>query len=236
MGVEISFIIPCYNEQEWLPRLLASLDSCTVNFDAVECIVVDNASTDRTVEVLWELAPTFKYKVRLVHEPRKGVSLARNSGGYVAKGKILAFLDADNLLTQKFLDRLFQVHRIPNFSGATIRTLAEPGSLKGSILFYLLEAIKILSPKPFGKSVVTKEAFALAGGFDSQVKLGENVIFTSLVKKIAKRHNKRFLHISSPIYCSLRRFEKIGYMPILGPWALAYLGSRHLDYSTIDEI
>lgn len=236
MGIEISFIIPCFNEQDWLPRLLKSLISCKFNFDLVECIIVDNGSTDNTIEVLWEMITCCKFSVRIVHEPRKGVSLAKNAGALAAKGKTLVFVDADNLLTQEFINNLFYVHYLPDFCGATIRTLAEPGSPRGGILFFLLEAIKMFSPRPFGKSVVRRDAFFQVGGFDTKVKLGENVIFTSQLKRYALKNNRLFLHLTSPIYCSLRRFKKVGYIRILIPWVVAYIGNRNLNYNTIDEL
>lgn len=236
MGIKLSFITPCLNEQDWLPRLLISLNNCNFCHDQVEFIVADNGSTDRTIDVLWNLIPQLKYTVRLVHEFRKGVSNARNSGAIIARGEFLVFIDADNILTQNFVDQLWRVHQQQNFYGATIRTLAEPGSIKGSLLFYLLEAIKMVLPKPFGKSVARKEAFISVGGFDKNVKLGENVSFTSRLKLNAKCKKMKFLHITSPIYCSLRRFEKVGYLKILYPWIKAYLGNYNLPYETVDNL
>jgi glycosyltransferase involved in cell wall biosynthesis len=236
MGIKISFITPCLNEQEWLPRLLSSLNNCNFLSDQVEFIVADNGSTDRTINVLWDLIPQLKYPVKLVHEFKKGVSNARNSGARIARGEFLVFIDADNILTQNFVDQLWKVHQKQNFYGATIRTLAEPGSLKGSFLFYLLEVIKMVLPTPFGKSVARKEAFFSVGGFDNDVKLGENVSFTSRLKCNARRKKMKFLHITSPIYCSLRRFDKVGYLKILYPWMKAYLGNYNLPYETVDSL
>ena len=161
MSVKISFIAPCYNEQDWIPRLLLSLNSCETTFEDLEFIVVDNNSTDRTVEVLWELVHVLKYKVRLVHEFKKGVSAARNTGGFVARGETLVFLDADNRITQNFVDELFLVSSKERFCGATVRTLAEPGSIRGTLVFFILEFIKMVSPRPFGKSVAKREAFLM---------------------------------------------------------------------------
>lgn len=236
MSIRLSFIVPCHNEMDWLPKLLLSLNSCATRFDEIEFVIVDNASSDKTVESLWQLVPSLKYRVRLVHELRKGVSLARNTGALVAKGDVLIFVDADNTLTQQFIDQLWCVSSPPKFCGATIRTLADSGSLKGSIVFYILEMIKLLSPRPFGKSVAKKAAFLEIGGFDEHIKLGENVLFTSRLKAFAIRNGENFNHIKSPIYASLRRFEKVGYFKILFPWLIAYLGVRSLPYETVDNL
>lgn len=213
-----------------------SLNECSTNFREIEFVVVDNASTDRTVEVLWALIPNLQFNVRLVHELRKGVSHARNTGAKVAQADIFVFIDSDIRFTQKFVDHLWSVTGQPDFGGATIRTLAEPGSLKGTLVFYLIELIKMVFPKAFGKSVATRDGFETIGGFDPGVKLGENVIFVSGLKHYAKKTQQKFYHISSPIYCSLRRFEKLGYSKILFPWFFAYMGERHLPYETVDEL
>jgi glycosyltransferase involved in cell wall biosynthesis len=236
VSVKISFISPCFNEEEWLPRLLLSLNACNADFDSFEFVVVDNASTDRTVEVLWDLLPVLKYQVRIVHEFRKGVSYARNAGASAASGETFVFVDADNLLTQGFVDQVCSMSRESDFCGATVRTLAEPGSLRGSLVFVLLEAIKMISPKPFGKSVACREAFFSVGGFDGDIKLGENVVFTTKVKCFARENGRWFAHINAPIFCSLRRFEKIGYWKILVPWFIAYVGARNLPYETVGEL
>lgn len=233
---KISFIVPCYNEQDWLPKLLLSLNECDTNFDDIEFVVVDNASSDRTIDVLWKIFPALKFKVRLIHELRKGVSYARNTGAMIANSDIFVFVDSDIRMTQRFVDNLWSVVSAPDFGGATIRTLAEPGSFKGTFVFYVLELMKMLLPKGFGKSVATRGGFAYVGGFDTEVKLGENVIFATGLKYFSRKYKKKFYHISSPIYCSLRRFEKIGYVKILVPWLIAYLGERRLPYDTVDSL
>ena len=91
-------------------------------------------------------------------------------------------------------------------------------------------------PKAFGKSVATRDGFESIGGFDTDVKLGENVIFASGLKEYAKTNKLKFYHINSPIYCSLRRFKRIGYSRVLIPWFKAYLGARNLPYTTTDEL
>jgi glycosyltransferase involved in cell wall biosynthesis len=232
----VSIVVPCHNEEYWLPKLLMSLNECNTYLNDIEIVVVDNGSTDRTIDVLWAMIPSLRFKVRLTHESRKGVSYAKNTGSKVAQADILVFIDSDIQLTQRFVNHLWSVIRQPDFGGATIRTLAEPGSIKGTFVFWVLELIKLMVARPFGKSVATRDAFEAVGGFACDVKLGENVIFTSRLKQYVKQRKKRFYHISSPVFCSLRRFEIVGYTRVLRCWLVAYLGSRHLPYETIEDL
>src|SRR3989338_9632627 len=93
----ISFIIPAYNEEHYIGPCLESV--LAYAGDSIEeIIVVNNASTDRTAEV----AGAFP-KVRVVHEPRKGLTYARERGLKEARGELLAYIDADTRLHARWL-------------------------------------------------------------------------------------------------------------------------------------
>ena len=84
----ISVIIPVYNGKETLGHCLKSvLKSSYPNF---ECIVVDDHSTDNTVEI----AESFNVKIKSLNRQR-GAAHARNRGAENAQGDILLFIDAD---------------------------------------------------------------------------------------------------------------------------------------------
>ena len=87
----ISCIVPVLNGERYLTEAIASV--LTQTEPPLEIIVVDDGSTDRTVE----LARSFGDAVRLVRQEHRGVSAARNHGVRVARGELLAFLDADDL-------------------------------------------------------------------------------------------------------------------------------------------
>src|SRR5512139_1580478 len=89
---KVSVIIPTYNR---LPMLKEAVNSVlTQHFEDIELIVVDDGSTDGTVEEMkW-----YGGRVKLIqHSQNKGVSAARNKGILHARGKCIAFLDSDDL-------------------------------------------------------------------------------------------------------------------------------------------
>ncbi|MDO6391764.1 glycosyltransferase family A protein [Pontibacter sp. BT731] len=87
----ISVIIPCYNHSHYLPEAVESV--LGQQHPAVEVIVVDDGSTDRTREVAARYP-----QVRYVYQANQGLSAARNTGIRHSTGEYLVFLDADDWL------------------------------------------------------------------------------------------------------------------------------------------
>lgn len=96
----VSVAIPAYNSARWLPETMASVLKQT--FSELELIVVDDGSTDDTPEVVKQSADD---RVRYVHQENRGLSAARNTGILTARGKYIAFLDADDLFRPNKLAR-----------------------------------------------------------------------------------------------------------------------------------
>src|SRR6266496_3524013 len=87
-----SLIIPAYNEERLLGRLLDSVDAARATYgggDAVELIVADNASTDRTAVI------AAMRGCRVIAVEKRVIAAARNAGARAARGEFLAFVDAD---------------------------------------------------------------------------------------------------------------------------------------------
>lgn len=88
--VEISVIIPAYNEEKKIADSIRSIKK--QKFANMEIIVGDGGSTDNTVEIARKLG------AKVVIKRKKGIAVGRDAGASVAKGKILYFLDADSAL------------------------------------------------------------------------------------------------------------------------------------------
>jgi glycosyltransferase involved in cell wall biosynthesis len=97
---KISVIIPAFNEEAYLADCLKSVLTHAPE-NVIEVIVVDNASTDRTNEVAASFAG-----VTVVHEPKKGLTAARQKGLLTASGDLLAFVDADSRVTDGWFERI----------------------------------------------------------------------------------------------------------------------------------
>jgi len=98
--MHVSIIIPVYNGEKFIQRAIRSVVDQNFPRKQFEIIVVDDGSTDNTVEVI----QPFKNFVRILrHEKNMGLAASRNTGIKAARGQYIVNLDADDYLHQDFL-------------------------------------------------------------------------------------------------------------------------------------
>jgi glycosyltransferase involved in cell wall biosynthesis len=115
--MRLSFVVPAYNEEAYLPACLDSIceQIRTLPAGTCEIIVVNNASTDRTREV------ALRYPgVTVVDEPRKGLTFARQAGFAASTGALIANVDADSRLTPNWVTNV-----LTTFAEAEANTAAK---------------------------------------------------------------------------------------------------------------
>src|SRR5579883_2638923 len=100
--LHISLVIPAYNEEQYLGACLDAVAAQTVMPD--EVIVVNNNSTDRTVEI----AKEYPF-VTLLHEKRPGLRFTRNTGMDAATGDVIGRIDADTTLSPGWCEELHKL-------------------------------------------------------------------------------------------------------------------------------
>ena len=102
----ISVIVPCYNQAHYLDEALQSvLDQTYTNW---ECIIINDGSTDQTEEfsIGWlKRDERFRY----LKQENKGVSAARNYAIEFAKGKFILPLDADDKLSNNYIEKCLKL-------------------------------------------------------------------------------------------------------------------------------
>ena len=103
MSPFFSIVIPLYNKEKYILDALQSVLNQT--FENYEVIVVEDASTDKSQEVISTLKSE---KVTVIkHDTNKGLSASRNTGIKNAKSNYIAFLDADDFWKDNYLEELF---------------------------------------------------------------------------------------------------------------------------------
>ena len=111
MAPAISIVLPTYNRADELDLAVASALDQTAPAHLYELIVVDNASTDSTGDVLQRLVAENPGRIRGLIERRQGVSYARQAGIDAACGDIVAFFDDDVRVSQNWIETILKRFR-----------------------------------------------------------------------------------------------------------------------------
>ena len=104
----VSIVIPMYNAEKYIGECLDSLLAQT--FQAFEVIVVDDCSTDKSVEIVKSYMPKFKGMLKLTRTKKNsggGGYVPRNIGLNFAEGEYICFVDADDFLIANALETLY---------------------------------------------------------------------------------------------------------------------------------
>ena len=109
----ISVIIPLYNKEPYIGRAVQSVLNQT--YSNFELIVVDDGSTDDGPRIVNDFKDS---RIRIVSQCNSGVSAARNRGVRESRADLIAFLDADDIWQDCFLNRIFELVDIFPKAGA----------------------------------------------------------------------------------------------------------------------
>lgn len=100
----ISIILPVYNKQKYVSKILQDIQA--QNFNDFECIVIDDGSTDASGKICDEFSGIDE-RFQVLHIKNQGVSHARNVGLKKAAGTYITFIDADDRIASDYLKRLY---------------------------------------------------------------------------------------------------------------------------------
>jgi len=98
----VTIIIPTFNRRRWIGECLDSVRAQT--YQNIETLVIDDCSTDGTVEWL-QSNPDYNFVKIHVQPKNGGASIARNTGIELARGELIAFIDSDDLLAPNHLEK-----------------------------------------------------------------------------------------------------------------------------------
>jgi len=183
----VSFIVPCYNSRRTIGFAIKAI--LKQKFDEpIEVIVVDS-SAKPVADWLSSRFPAVKV---LTSPERMFPGAARNAGAREARGRYLAFIDADAMPEPPWLDRLYRLttgdEGISACGGAI--TNANPELFASRVLHWVefssfLKGLKSGS-KPFLSSsnlLVSKEKFNRTGGFSENYRMAEDLLFSARLKE-----------------------------------------------------
>jgi len=180
----VSIVIPAYNEEKDIGRLLDSLMKLNYPKKKLEIIVVDDGSIDNTSKIV------SKYSVRMIKGPHKGVGVARNFGWRSAKSDIIIFIDADVVVHKNFVKEMIKYYKDPKIAGVNNREILLNKKNLIARLSYLRKILALNYVKFRILRTCKKSILKQVGGFDPDygfyddweltmriVKLGYKVIY-----------------------------------------------------------
>lgn len=191
-------IIPLYNKAPYVRKALDSIVSQT--YKDWECIVINDGSSDNSLEVVKNFVDEFKiydFRFKIVDQPNAGVAAARNNGVKVSSGDYVCFLDADDWWEPKFLEEMDKL----------IKEYPEAGLYTTNYIYYKQGKTHVALNLPRGymnypeaylqsgampvTSITTsmpRKVFDEMGGFPVSIKLGEDFLLwakTAMHYKVA---------------------------------------------------
>jgi len=227
--MRLSFVVPAYNEEAYLPACLESILAQTRELgEPVEIIVVNNASTDRTREVALGYAG-----VRVVDEPHKGLTFARQAGFAASTGELIANVDSDSRLTSGWVEKVL----------ATFAAEPKIVSLSGPFIYYDLTSWQRVSVRLFymvafvvyamnrwvlragsmvqgGNFVLRRDALLKIGGFNTAIAFyGED---TDIARRMSQVGEVKFT-FRLKMFTSARRLKHEGILTMAGKYTINYL-------------
>lgn len=170
----VSVVIPTLNEQQYIASCLRSVLNCRHDDFDVEVIVVDNGSTDSTLDIVKQ------HPVRLYQKTDCFVGAVRNYGAEKGRGEILCFLDSDCVVRNDWLENgvaMLQGTEVSAVGGSYI-TREQPNwvekywVLNGG--YSVTDGIHLVG----GCIFVERQAYDAVGGFDESLNSGEDYEFT----------------------------------------------------------
>ena len=210
--VELSVIIPTYNEEKGIGATLESLARQTLPRSQYEIIVVDGNSSDRTREVAARLAD------RVILQRGKGVGGARNDGAAAAAGRIVVHTDGDAVAPEDWLETIRSLFR------GDVVCVCGPDSPREAdgkyrALYGLINSFSCMASlmgfvwTRGANTSVRRDAFVAVGGYSDLPILDDGELGLRL-----KRVGRLVYSPRVGVKVSMRRFRKHGISSIFSLW------------------
>lgn len=195
-----SIITVCYNSEKTIERTIRSVleQSCR----DYEYILVDGASSDRTLEIIHQYEPLFQGKMKLVSERDEGIYDAMNKGIRAASGELVGIVNSDDYYEKDALEKVAKAYEGYEYSiiYGMLRTISDGKE----VMVYLknhefLEKDMITHPTCF----VTKKIYERFGGYSLKYPYSADYEF---MLRIKRKKEVRFI----PVYSIISNFSLDG--------------------------
>ena len=238
--VKISLVIPAFNEERLLAASLAKIQAAAAAFTrrgwAVELIVCDNNSTDKTAAIAAAAGAT------VVFEPINQIARARNCGAAAATGDWLIFVDADSHPSAELFDDVAAQILAGRClaGGATIR-LDEKAFVAGLVTQFWNLNSRLWHLMAGSFIFCETAAFREIGGFSHELFAAEELDLSQRLKRLGAQKGRKIVILHRhPLITSARKMhlytprEHLSYLWKAIFWQRKTLGSRQASYLWYD--
>jgi glycosyltransferase involved in cell wall biosynthesis len=173
--------------------------------DAIEVIVANNQSTDRTAEV------ATAHGARVVDVEKRCIAAARNAAGHVANGDILCFIDADSAVHPQTFDTIEKAIESGRYVAGSTGLRLERTSLGLVVTYCLGASLVLLTRLDAGVIFCRREDFEAVGGYDESFRYAEDLLFLLALRKLGKTRGQRLTRLPKikALGCT-RKFDQFG--------------------------
>ena len=196
MYAEITIIIPCFNRQDFLPRLFRSLNDQVMDKNNFKVIVVDDGSK-QPISINHN---EYEFKITLLmHKKNLGLPAALNTALKEVNTRFFVRIDSDDYVHKLFLTVLRLKFELDSNSMAASVDYIKVNQTEQLIGIFSSET------NPIGCGIMFKtEIIKIVGNYDEKMLLAEEIEFRNRVQKLYKIHN-----IALPLYRYVQHDENI---------------------------
>lgn len=234
----ISVIVPTLNEEKLLERMLRQFSPDLRRRYAVEIVVSDGGSTDRTLAIARALAGTVVENEAGV---KQTIAMGRNIGARCARGDVFVFLNADTLVAdvEAFFARVAREIAAPGIAALTCSVEVYPWERRAvdrafhgfyNRFFAAMNAVGM----GMGRGechIMTRAVFEHARGYADRIAAGEDY---DMFRRLESIGTVRFIR-DLLVYESPRRYRRYGYFRVTVSWFLNFLAVFFLKRSILSE-
>ena len=222
--IEVSIIIPTYNEEKYIGAVLSSLEQQKYD-KTYEVIIGDGESKDATAKICRD------YGARVVTEKYGTPSGGRHAAASVAKGRIIAFTGADVEVASDWLEKATEPfkedHEITWVLGSV--TPLDGTWLDNFLVLFLAPIAMLMNwlglPYVYAENMVcTAKAYKKSGGFNPELVTGEDTEFATRLRKTGKY---KYVYQAN-VRVSMRRVRKWGYWKYITFHTGNFIGTHFL--------
>ena len=208
--IEVSVIIPVYNEEKYIESCIGSLINQTYPREKMEWIVIDGNSTDATVKLIEQY--TDEYPLRIITNPKRKTPISLNIGIKSSRGKYIVRFDAHATFLNDYIERCiyylentdadnvggFVETKAEGFIGNAIAKMLSSSFGVGASSFRTGTDAGYVDTVPFG--AFRREVFETVGLFDEELLRSED---NDINARIRQHGGKVYLadDITSTYYC-----------------------------------